>query len=245
MGRVKSCLRAAVAAVLFPSITIATISAGVETDVNSRYVWRGLVQDKRPVIQPSAWGSVGNLEVNVWSNWPTSVEAGAAGPNELDFTATYSTAWAGTDIEPAAAVFWFPGQAEAPATAELSLRVSRPVGPVAVFSEHSLDVWDYSGAYFGNVGAAFEHEVSPALMTTVSASAGWGSPRFNTSYVGPTRWALNVVEVGAEVTWQVLPFLYLRPHFGASALVDPELRTAAEKPAGLVVGLALGSGFQP
>jgi len=109
MGYRIAGLAAAILAALIPTMTIASISVGFETDVNSRYVWRGLVQDESPVVQASVWGSVSDLEVAVWANWPTAKDAASARPNELDFTATYPLAWAGMDIEPAAAAYWYPG----------------------------------------------------------------------------------------------------------------------------------------
>lgn len=243
MERGELCLPAVFAAVFFPSLTIAATPVGFESDFNSHYVWRGLVQDESPVVQASVWGSIGNLEVGVWGNWPTTREAASVLPNELDFTAAFPLEWVGTEVEPSAAAYWYPGQVEAPATCELALRLSRALGPVSVFSSHSIDVAACPGAYYGDLGAEWERELLPGLGATVSVCTGWASAEFNATYAGPARWALNAVEAEAAATWQILPFLYLRPHIAASSLVDAELRAAVARPAAVVMGLAAGLGF--
>ncbi|MEO0077495.1 MAG: hypothetical protein ABIK86_00645 [candidate division WOR-3 bacterium] len=244
MGRGECCLKAAFAAVLFPSVSIGTISAGLESEVNSRYVWRGLVQDENPVIQPSAWGSLGNLTLEVWSSWPTRRASRLPAPTELDFTLEYQLVAAGFEVVPEAAVWWYPTETETPVTNELSVRLSRGLGPVSVSTGHAVDIGAFPGAYFGDAGLSWERELFRGLSAEASVSAGWGSPAFNRAYAGPGRWALNLVETEASVTWQILPFLYLRPHLGAAALVDAGLRAVVERPAGFVAGLAAGCGLQ-
>lgn len=243
MGRGESCLKAAFAAALFPAITLATVSAGVETDACSRYVWRGLVQDESPVIQPSVWGSLGVLTLEVWSSWPVRHATGSLAPAELDFTLEYALAAAGLELTPAAAILWYPAETKSPVTGELSVRLRRALGPVAVSTGHAVDIGAFPGAYFGEVGVTGERELLQNLSGEAAVSAGWGSPGFNAAYAGPGCWALNVVQAGVSVNWQFLPSLYMRPHLDVSALIDARLRAATARPGNFVIGLAAGWEF--
>src|SRR5689334_18252959 len=46
------------------------VGYGAEADFNSNYVWRGIVLDNRPVMQPSAWISVFGFNFAAWGDVP-------------------------------------------------------------------------------------------------------------------------------------------------------------------------------
>src|SRR5436190_23293879 len=46
------------------------LSYGVETDFSSGYVWRGLLVNDGPAMQPSAWIYRSGLTFSAWSNFP-------------------------------------------------------------------------------------------------------------------------------------------------------------------------------
>jgi hypothetical protein len=219
------------------TIAVAGVSGGVETDASSRYVWRAIDQGTGPVLQPSIWGSVSNLTLSLWGS------VAATGLTELDPTLSYSAEWRGFSFEPSFACYVFPTESDPFGTAELSFNAARPLGPIEVFTDHSLDVVGYPGAYYGDIGLSFEHELASSLSGGASACVGWASAQFNEECLGVRRGALNSAEAEASLTWSPFELLYLRPHVAFSSLLDGGLRAATERPWNVAAGLAVGREF--
>ena len=229
---------------LSPSFLIASeLSFGAEVDGNSRYVWHGLTLSDGPVLQPSAWVSLSGFTLTPWANFAFREGDAPAGFNELDFTLDYSRDVSNLTINPSFSVYLYPNQADAPPTGELALALSYPVGPVSVFTDHSVDLIATPGAYFGDAGLSFENDIVPNLTIEASASAGWGSAQFNEANLGVNRAALNVAGADLALTWSVCGLFYLRPHAALSVLLDRELRAAVSNPLLITGGLAIGKEF--
>ena len=146
-------------------------------------------------------------------------------------------------MNPSFSVYLYPSQADAPPTGELALALSYPVGPVSIFTDHSVDLIATPGAYFGDAGLSFEIELVPSLTMEASAYAGWGSARFNEANVDVNRAALNVTGTDIALTWSPCGLFYLRPHAGLSVLLDRELRAEVTSPLLIAGGLAVGREF--
>jgi hypothetical protein len=219
------------------------LSFGAELDGNSRYVWRGLAFSDGPVLQPSAWVSLAGLTLTPWANFAFREGDARAGFNELDFTLDYSRDVFNLTVNPSFSVYLYPNQADAPPTDELALALSYPVGPVSIFSDHSVDLIATPGAYFGDAGLNFESELVQGLTVEASAYAGWSSARFNEANVGVNRTTLSVGGTDLALTWSPGGLFYLRPHVAFSSLLDAELRAATERPWNVTAGLAVGREF--
>jgi hypothetical protein len=224
---------------------ISVLGFGVELDGNSRYVWRGLAFSEGPVLQPSAWVSLAGFTLTPWANFAFREDDARAGFNELDFTLDYSRDISNLTVNPSFSAYLYPNQPDAPPTGELALVLSYPVGPVSIFTDHSVDLIATPGAYFGDAGLSFETELIPSLAVEASAYAGWGSARFNEAYIDTVvnRATLNVAGTDLALTWSACGLFYLRPHAGLSVLLDRELRAAVPNPLLITGGLAIGRDF--
>ena len=225
------------------SLTASALSLGAELDGNSRYVWRGLALSDGPVLQPSAWVSLAGFTLTPLANFAFREGDVPAEFNELDFTLDYSRDVFSLTVNPSFSVYLYPNQNDAPHTGELALALSYPVGPVSIFSDHSVDLMATPGAYFGDAGLSFETEPIPSLTLEASAYAGWGSALFNEANVGVNRAALNVAGTDLALTWSPGGLFYLRPHAALSVLLDRELRAAVSSPLLITGGLAIGRDF--
>jgi hypothetical protein len=219
-----------------------TTSFGIEVAPSTRYVWRGIVLSQGPVAQPSAWVSAHDFTLTVWGNYGLNRESPPWRFNETDLTLDYDREWLGLAFEPELGAYLYPGQAGTN-TAEASLKVSRPVGPVSVFSDHSVDVIATPGAYFGDAGLSFEHELVQDLCVEASVRAGWASARFNDANLGVNRAALSMAGADLALSWSPGGLLYLSPHGALSVLLDRELRAAVTSPLLITGGLAIGREF--
>ena len=215
---------------------------GGELAGNSRYVWRGILLDDRPVIQPSVWFSARDFTLSVWSNFALAHPAGL-GLNETDLGLSYSRELAGISFEPAFQVYLYPNQPDAPPSGELNLALARPFGPVTVSTGHALDVLRYPGSYFGDLGLAYERELAPNLVLGLESDLGWASARFNEVNLGVARAALDFVSGALSLDWQPAGLFSCRPHVGLSRVLDAGLRQAADVPTPVVFGVAVAKEF--
>jgi hypothetical protein len=228
---------------LLASAVAAPFSVGLVADFVSRYVWRGLALSDAPVLQPSAWVSFAGFTLTPWANVAFRDGSARAGLNELDLTLDYSRDIFDLTVNPSFAVYSYPNRTDAAPTGELALALSFPVGPVSVFSDHSVDLMATPGAYYGDAGLSFECEITGNLCVEASAYAGWASARFNDANFEVNEAALNVGGADLALNWSPAGMFYLRPHAALNVILDRELRAAVTSPLLITGGLAVGRDF--
>ena len=215
------------------------ISWGVETDVNSQYIWRGIVFEDHLVVQPSAWISAHGLTFSVWNNHVPANESGVAMGDEVDFAAAYEHTRGPLTSELGFAYYVYPDQLESPATGELSARLGVAYSLFEFSTCHTLDVVEYPNAYFGEIEASLETELRARVSGAVAAALGWGSPAFNLNYIGIEKGTMNVLSTRASVAYDLTDYLYLKPHLEYYYTLDSELADYVER-SNVNVGTAIG-----
>jgi hypothetical protein len=219
-----------------------TTSFGIDVEPSTRYVWRGIVESRGPVLQPSAWVSAQDFTFTVWGNYGLNRESRPWRFNEVDLTLDYGRGWLGLEFEPELGTYLYPNQAGTN-TAEASLKVSRPVGPVSFFLTCACDFVSYPGAYYGDGGVSWEPELGSGFTLSVSTQVDWASARFNQASFEVKRWAWN--RVGGDLSLSYVPGgrVSIQPHVGFSALLDRRLRSQVAEPDLVFGGVALGLEF--
>jgi hypothetical protein len=130
---------------------------------------------------------------------------------------------------------------DCPPTGELAVKFSYPLrGSLAGFTTHTFDVVEYGGSYFGEAGVEYERALGPRASWASSIGVGWGSARFNQTYIGPDKGALNVAAFDLSLTYRLNEAAYLRTHIGFSSVLDRTLRRGLTDPDNLIVGVAAG-----
>ena len=202
------------------------INFGMDTDFNSRYVWRGIPLSDRPVMQPSVWISGFGFEFTAWRNINLTDTAENVHLHTTNLNLTYSRDWKKVRIEPSldAYVNRPPVGFDDPNTMETSLKFSYPVGAWRLSTSHAFDVIAYRGSYFGQAGLSYEGRLTQRVVPAISFQAGWSSSTFNETYIGLDKRALNFVGAGGSVTYYLQQHLYFRPHFEFNAIAGRELR---------------------
>ena len=221
------------------------ISYGVEIEFSSGHADRGLVISDRPVVQPVTWVSGSAATFSVWGNLPLAETTDGARPQILELELTRAHEWRNLTIGPAVRMFFYrdPLSIYASRSIEGWLYLSYHAGPFRLFTNHSVDVLEYRGAYFGEAGAALERRVSQRSAIGGSFATGWASSTFNDAYVGIDKSALNRMSVEGWLTAYVTPHLYIGPRFEFSTIVDRAVRTQLIKPTFFFVGLTTGVEF--
>lgn len=220
-------------------------SYGVEIAFRSGHADRGFVINDRPVVQPVAWVSGRVAEFSVWGSLPLAETTDRSRPQILEMELTRAHEWGHLSIAPAVRMYFYhdPLSPYSTRSVEGWLYLSYDAGPVSVFSNHSLDVLTYRGAYFGEVGIKSEGRVSDRLELGGSVSAGWASSRFNSAWADVARSALDRASVEGWLTAHVNPRCYMSSHVEFSSIVSPEVRAALARPTFVFLRLTTGVEF--
>lgn len=220
-------------------------SYGAETDFNSNYVWRGILVDDGPVMQPAAWLSISDFTLIGWSNLNLAHTPQARRLDATDLTLLYDRSWRHLAIEPSfEAYLGRPAVGfQDPNTLEGALNLSCPAGPFRLFTKQSVDLLAYRGAYFGQAGAAYARRLTKRTAFDISVRTGWASSRFNAAYIGIEKPALNFVGAEGSITCYVNRSWYLRPHAEFNRTVDRQLRLSLPSPTVFSFGLEMGFGL--
>lgn len=228
-----------------PSETARAISYGVELAFRSGHADRGYLISDRPVIQPVMWVSGNGADFSAWGNFTLAETTEGARPKILELELTRKFEWSNLSIGPAARMWFYndPLSRYSSRSLEGWLYVSYDAGPLSLFTNHSLDVMEYRGAYFLDAGIESEGALSDRFEIGGSLGAGWASELFNEGWFGVPKSALNRAIAKGWLTAYLTPHLYLVPHFEYNKTLDPAVRAAHIRPTYLLVGLTLGGEF--
>jgi hypothetical protein len=221
--------------------TADAVSAGIEVDVPSRYVSKGVAASEGPTLQPSAWVGYAGLSALVWSSFdPLGQPEVGNKPTDLTAGLAYGAEFGAFSAEPSATLITFPGLPENARTVELGLEAAVALGPVSACTSQSLDAVAFRGAYYAKVGACAEHTFGSGVALEGDVGAGGGNLAFNEANFGVPAWGLDHVEANLAVTISA-DSLYLRAHGTVSRLVHPDLIRALPEPTLGFAGLAVGA----
>ncbi len=207
---------------------VPSVTGGYSLDCNSRYLWRGLTYSRNSVAQPSVWITHSNLTLSFWGNGALAQADGRAW-NESDWTVSDTAPWGHATVEADFQSYTYPHQQNSPSTSEATLKLSLPLGSLRVFTTQNLDVMRYPGSYYAEAGISGERRFRANWSGDAAVTVGIGSARFNQTYLGLHRAALNMagLELGLS---HPLGALTVRPHITASSLLDRALRHQESKP---------------
>ena len=221
---------------------------GAETNFSSGYVWRGILLNQGPVMQPSIWISRYGLTLSAWRNLALARTEDGEHLNVTSLTLEYGRDWKRLTIEPAIETYLTrryeaTDDSDEPTTMEGSVKLSYPVGPLRLFTVHAFDILVYRGWYFGGAGVSYKGYVTKRAKLAVSIYSGWASSKFNDVNIGINRRAFNLIGAEGAITYHLRPYLYFRPHLELNNIVNRRLRGELSAPTVLSGGFALGVEF--
>lgn len=221
------------------------VSYGVEIALGSGHADRGFIISDRPVVQPVTWVSGSGASFSLWSSLTLAQTTDSARPQILEMELTRAQEWGKLSIEPAVRMFFYHDPLSTYSTRSIEgwLYLSYDAGPFSLFTNHSVDVLTYRGAYFGEAGIESEGRVSPGVEIGGSFGAGWASSAFNDAWVGIRKSAFNRLSMEGWLLAYVNPHYYIGPLFQFNTIVDRGLRAELARPTFLLVGLTTGVEF--
>lgn len=221
------------------------ITYGLEIAFRSGHADRGYLISDRPVIQPVVWLSASGADFSAWSNFPVTETTDGSLPQILEVELTRGLEWGNFSIGPAVRMWFYHDPLSPYSTRSLEgwLYLSYDGGPFRLFTNHSLDILTYQGAFFGEAGIESERQLSERLEIGGSLGVGWASAMFNDSYFGVPKSALNRASAQGWLTAYLTPHLYIASRFEFNTTLDRAVRAAHVRPTYLLLGLTVGGEF--
>ena len=222
------------------------MDGGVETDIGSSYLFRGIVYGDGPVAQSTAWLSLSGFSVYVWNNVAVAAPLGSRWLDEVDVGVSYAIERGALTIQPGFDVYLYrlsdaeAADDEPSGTAEASVTVSYTRGAVAVSTRQVLDAASYRGAYFGELNLGYTRGVGADLEIGMTGRIGWASAHFNREYLEVERAAVGLAGAGLSVTRRLGRHAYIRPHVEVTGVPHRALRADRRRSVNTVVGVAFG-----
>ena len=225
-----------------PSAGRAPLAYGAGVALGSGHADRGFLISDRPVLQPETWLGWGGTELSLWSSFTLAQTTDGSRPQIVELELTRRQTWGRLVLGPAVRAFLYhdPLSPASTRSVEAWLNLTYDMGPVSLYTNQSVDVLAYPGAYFGEAGIASEHHVSPDVAVGGSLGAGWASAAFNDAYAGIATAALDRLSVQAWLTARLRPHLTIGPRVELSTIVDPAVRAQLAHPTYLLLGLTTG-----
>lgn len=221
-----------------PLAAVPGVTGGASTSFESRCLWYGLLYGGGAVQQSSVWVSTSGYTFSAWNNFVLANGENHAKTDELDYSLGTSREYHGITVEPGVAWWTYPDQADAPSTGVLTLALTKQVGAFSLHTTHAVDFSEYKGAYFADITLSREWKPQAGLTLEASVGVGSGNRKFNETYVGPSKAALNTTTLGLKANW-ITGGVTLGPHVTWSSLVDKDIRDSVDKPSALVYGISV------
>ena len=216
-------------------------TAGADVDVVSRYVWRGVPYSDSAAVQPSVWKSLHAFTLSLWSNLVVADRIDRGQFNHLFVSATYRTDADRFTIEPGVQAYHTKafGEVAAVTTAEGVVRISTGAGAFRIFTNHSVDLHAYRGAYIGDAGFGHQRTIGARAEVATQFAVSWATARYNSAFVGVAKSAVNYASLSGQVAIRLDDHWSLRPHAELQPIIDATLRRALQSKVFLTAGVAL------
>ncbi len=217
------------------------VSVEVTADFSSKYIWRGQNITDDWVFQPGISAAYADLRVGYWGNVDlTSINDESGRFIEHDWYVDYSRELTDTISLSVGAIYYrFPSAGE---TTELywGVGLSVPASPT-LNVYHDTDAVDGTYAAIG-LGHRFENPDDLPFTVDIGASLGWAESNYNHAYWDVDSSALNDLTFTAGFPFD-LAGISITPSVTYLALVDSDIRAAAEDDCMFVVGISLAREF--
>lgn len=206
--------------------TTVTISYGLETAFRTSHSDRGFLISDRAVFQPVVWVSRRGTDFSLWGNLALADATDGSRPDIVEAELTHKYEGKSLSIAPAVRMWFYRDRVSRSRSRSIEawMYLSRDLGAVTLFTNHSVDLQDNRGGYFGEAGVESEGMVSPALEIGGSLGAGWANSTFNDYWAGVAKAAFNRVSAEGWLSIYPTPRFYIGSHVEFSSIVDRDVR---------------------
>lgn len=202
---------------------------GVDLGLYSRYIWRGLVYDQDPVLQPDIWMSAGRVTLCFWGSHDLTDEDGKYPGNYHEWDVFLDVILADLGLwSLTAELFYgsFPTSSGiGSSTAEIGLFVTGHVSGSPMLQVY-WDIWQLHGIYV-NYSLSHAFSLGPGMLSGY-ASLGWGDNRHNLWSNVDDAGGLLDTQIDLKYDIEAYPNLTVTPGVHFSAILQEDIRDAYE-----------------
>jgi hypothetical protein len=208
---------------------IQIISFGFENDFISQYIWRGISYNDGFIIQPCGWIEYEGFMFYTWASVTLNDKYNNPKNHEVDFAIQFSYQIEELLIEPSIAYYIYPGQGEAPPTAEANLKLAYTLFETKFYTNVCLDVFEYPGSLSGDLGIKKSLLENDIVNFSADLSTGWANEKFNETYIGDSEETdlFHFVRFGFELEYFISDNIYLKPHIEYNYIFSPLLKSVS------------------
>jgi len=199
------------------------VSISAETDLCSRYYYKGVLLSSGAVLQPAIYLSVENFSAGIWGSFGRN-EDRSFRLCETDVYASHEFTISELTFNNKFAVYLYPEAEGYPSTGEYILSCSMSKGRVTAFTEFSLDLISDPGSFVVTHGAVYNKELLPGIELEGGLNISWAGSKYNGINYEIEKAALNCVQADISFMWSMPAGQYLRPHLHYFYTIDKELR---------------------
>lgn len=208
---------------------------GVYSDILSRYVWRGLLSSEGAVWQPSFSLEYYGVGFNLWANFPLIGGPNQGQFNEVDFTLYYNKEYKKVTFHTWMYAVIYPNGDPTSldfgvASLEWDLHVSRPLGPIFLFTDFSLRLVSAPGSVYWDIGVGYSRELALNFGMETSVLFALANGKFTNAHVAETGTVPYLFEASLAFPWRPLKGFTVSPKMLISTLLDGSLRAATANP---------------
>lgn len=218
-----------------------SMSVDFETIQASKYVWRGLVCNNEPVVQPSltaSWQS--GVSLNLWGSFDQTDFGDAKGKlSELDYTLSYDWESRGNDWTLGYVAYTYPND-PCPGTGEMLLDCNFG-GSWGTNLSLARDVKEADGLYL-NLGMARSIYLA-GRSVDVSGGLGFTDKRMSSYYYDVPSAGLSDASICLEVPIESHGGWTFTPSMTYTQILRHSLREAVERPDNYIFGIKLNKTF--
>ena len=221
----------------------------VGSDFMSRYVWNGIAESLGPVWQPSGAIEYKGFGISVQANFVLNDEPNQGQFNEVDFTGYWGGKFANLEIDVSFTYSIYPNDNPAslnfsPNCAAGNFHLAYPVGPVNLFGDVSVWVYNPLGGFFADFGLGYQRDLPLNFSITTAVLLGFSNGLYNITQVGVDVGATaNLFNYNLAFPWSPIKDLIITPEFNVSALLDRQLRAGVRFPTNVWGNLQVSYNF--
>lgn len=226
------------------------ITGSFEMNYLRHYLWRGAVFGNNDVAQPELELKYKNFSVGLSQNLnyipknvPKEFYSKNAFFDEQDVEIKYTREWKKLSTETSLLAYFYFFQPQSPNTAELyNWSGYNFFKDFSLFTENSVDIAAYRGAWYSNNGIVFDHDIKEDLNIEWSAYAALANARFNGNYYGTDEGGLVLIGSHAEITKNIHRY-FIKLTGEWNSYQKKAIKTATELKGTNNFGIAVGFEF--
>lgn len=214
-----------------------------ESEITSKYIFRGIVLEDNPVFQPAVYasyipkGKFGSVTCGVWFNFSMPHEKILLDEesyvqekkhfqfsyNETDIYIIHETALKKLTIKNTFALYLFKNETGYPNTTEYILNLGYPAGEFSLLSEFACDISANPGAYVFTHGISWDNEITKNIAFSSAVNIIWGSAKYNNVNAGINKILLNSTGFESSLTYNHSSGFYTKIRYQYNKIHTKEL----------------------